>query len=583
MNGPAQLLDHVTRVEPHQFNSFYRRTLVVRGRPEPLPATVFVEITHRCPLSCAFCMAADTRGGSHVPAARVMALLDALNGVPRIALLGGEPTWHPQFSAIVRRALSVAGEVEVFTNGLPFLKGGPPLEDPRLIWTLAADRYHQDEVGPERFGRLIASALDRRTDGTRIRFNLTGPELHTVGYIDGDTVRGVADALSPRLAERFDDALREGTAARDFYFNPVLCAGSATGMHEGEHPYLEDALRPSELVYAGDEGAWTLLGDLPALWATQRPSHALLGRWTEEDPPGDLAAPFLARALDLEPQPPEYQERIAAASPGDAERLIQGLPTWRALAVDPPGTYDDGLSERLAALAGAPGRAEVRRRNQFTPVSDGTLRALNSRLATHDEGTRERTIGRLADRLLDLFRAGDSPGFPYATGQRSVYGRTLYEDPADLAPLGGRTGDEPGIRFFVEGGVPDLEWERIQILPVEGAPSVPRRRKAVAAALRTLIKVIPAELLRAAKDRAAALAPRPLGTTLQEADLPAPPPRDDDDAMAVFGRVSFHRGRNDGLYDNAPLAAALAAADLTGQGWKNVDKLHQRLGIRAPR
>ena len=80
-------------------------------------------LTSTCNRSCGFCFAADSmasrNGEAHMSLATVEAAFDFLDrsSVPEARLLGGEPTLHPQFNAIVDRALVRGLQVLVFTGG----------------------------------------------------------------------------------------------------------------------------------------------------------------------------------------------------------------------------------------------------------------------------------------------------------------------------------------------------------------------------------------------------------------------------------------------------------------------------------
>ncbi len=81
---------------------------------------VSLEITGRCQLTCTHCYAESAPSGSHgtMTGAEWRAVLDeaADLAVERVQFIGGEPTIHPQFSDLVRHALSLGLQVEVYSN-----------------------------------------------------------------------------------------------------------------------------------------------------------------------------------------------------------------------------------------------------------------------------------------------------------------------------------------------------------------------------------------------------------------------------------------------------------------------------------
>ena len=84
-----------------------------------------ISLTATCNRSCSFCFASDTmdaqdRSGSYMPIDRVDAAFDFLvrSGISEARLLGGEPTLHPSFGAIVEHALARGLRLLVFSGGL---------------------------------------------------------------------------------------------------------------------------------------------------------------------------------------------------------------------------------------------------------------------------------------------------------------------------------------------------------------------------------------------------------------------------------------------------------------------------------
>lgn len=84
-------------------------------------------VSGACNLSCAFCFAADHMRAAHnVSASPFLSLesfedrLDFLDrsGIDEVRLIGGEPSLHPRFGDLVRRAVERGKQVVVFTHGV---------------------------------------------------------------------------------------------------------------------------------------------------------------------------------------------------------------------------------------------------------------------------------------------------------------------------------------------------------------------------------------------------------------------------------------------------------------------------------
>lgn len=614
--GPDVLwLQALHRVEPHQFNSFYRRTRVIRRRPRPLPPQVFVEVTRSCPFRCAFCMASATRGGGHVPLSALEALFEALRGIPRLVLIGGEPTVHPSFPALLELAQRTAAEVEVFTNGLPFLRDDPGLLGTGVRWTLSVDRFHREEFGPPRFEAMLQRVLAMRDRGLPVAFNLTGPEFHTVGYVDADTVAGMMGDFSDRLREDFLASLHRGDTDLRFLFNPVVCTGDGVLQPQAEAPFLEDLLWPSDLVFRYDGPGWRILSDLPSLWTAEEEPAVTVGCWRPGDPPGSLTLGFVQGALDLQalglppgpvlrrlaslvtppgaslpdcPFPPGPLPRgdplckaLEEASDGDFPGVLQGVRALRALAFGSPDWLDDRLAGALFRLAnGIPRRTfEVVRRNQFSPVHGPVIRRWLSRIDSTLPGSWRATLPGIVGPLEALFFDGDRPAFPYDLGRRRYFGRVLQEEPEDLRPLGSRRQSDLEVRLFWTEARPRVALEGVR--PLSGA-SAGRSRLvcAIETLRRALGERLPAAWVADALTRLGVVLGQrghPLAADWPDLSGPAVEPPVRSSAVETFERASFHRGRNDFLYHSVPLGAALERLDLPGLGWSDGAELVRRL------
>ncbi|MEU9523281.1 radical SAM protein [Streptomyces sp. NPDC048224] len=85
------------------------------------PAFLELEITGKCQLTCpslCYAKAGPTEGHGSMTAADWKTLISeaAAIGVRTVQFIGGEPTLHPEFTALVHRALGVGLNVQVYSN-----------------------------------------------------------------------------------------------------------------------------------------------------------------------------------------------------------------------------------------------------------------------------------------------------------------------------------------------------------------------------------------------------------------------------------------------------------------------------------
>ncbi|APY87768.1 radical SAM protein [Streptomyces alfalfae] len=87
----------------------------------PVPEFLELEITGKCQLTCpslCYAKAGPTEGHGSMTADDWKRLIReaATLGVKKVQFIGGEPTMHPQFEALVHRALGVGLAVQVYSN-----------------------------------------------------------------------------------------------------------------------------------------------------------------------------------------------------------------------------------------------------------------------------------------------------------------------------------------------------------------------------------------------------------------------------------------------------------------------------------
>lgn len=82
--------------------------------------SIRVYITENCNANCSNCFNRNTRGKSYMQLDKFERLCKYFNdnGVPKIKVMGGEPTMHPDFGEMMIIAQKYFEKVSVFTNGL---------------------------------------------------------------------------------------------------------------------------------------------------------------------------------------------------------------------------------------------------------------------------------------------------------------------------------------------------------------------------------------------------------------------------------------------------------------------------------
>jgi MoaA/NifB/PqqE/SkfB family radical SAM enzyme len=193
------------------------------AQPDPL-RFMWMELTGSCPLECVHCYAdsGPKQGhGTMTLKGWCTSLDDAVGlGVRRVSLIGGEPTAHPDFAAILTHALALGLGVEVFSN--LFAISARTWDLLRLPGVNLATSYYSDQAGehdaittrpgsyrktranivkalgyriPLRVG-LIGLSDDQRTDAARAELIALGVRAEAIGF---DRLRafgrGAADSM----------------------------------------------------------------------------------------------------------------------------------------------------------------------------------------------------------------------------------------------------------------------------------------------------------------------------------------------------------------------------------------------------
>ncbi len=127
----------------------------------PSPETVDISITNRCGMGCSYCYQSSVPGASHGHRDLVETILKGFTHIPyQIALGGGEPTLHPEFPYILRRARELGTIPNYTTAG--YHMTGEIIKATNEVCGGVAMTYHAFK-GQDWFGNLYG----------KIRRNLT--------------------------------------------------------------------------------------------------------------------------------------------------------------------------------------------------------------------------------------------------------------------------------------------------------------------------------------------------------------------------------------------------------------------------
>ncbi|MEK7865468.1 MAG: radical SAM protein [Planctomycetota bacterium] len=174
-----------------------------------VPAFAMIELTRRCNLDCAHCYAVWDRARPEMPTPRILRLLEELRdeGCLFVTFTGGEPTGHPDFLRIARRADRLRMAIQVYTNGAR-MDEATARELARLnLWSVhisvyGANAATHDAVTrrPGAFDRVVAAARTLRGLGIDVEFSFVVMKPNVREY---DDVRGLCRSLDVRFGSDF--------------------------------------------------------------------------------------------------------------------------------------------------------------------------------------------------------------------------------------------------------------------------------------------------------------------------------------------------------------------------------------------
>ncbi|MFD7549024.1 radical SAM protein [Streptomyces sp. NPDC059816] len=214
-------------------------TLAIEPPARALPgiAMLELEITGKCQLTCSHCLSESSPQASHgamTPADWRRVITDAAAlGIPRIQLIGGEPTVHPQWRVFVDHALFLGLDVQVYSNLFnvaaswwdTFERRGvtlatsyysdTPAEHDKI--TGKPGSYHRTRANIEEVMRreipLYVGIVDV-LDGQRVAEARAELESMGVQRINTDRVRAVGRAMLPGTRPTLDEMCGRCTRGR---------------------------------------------------------------------------------------------------------------------------------------------------------------------------------------------------------------------------------------------------------------------------------------------------------------------------------------------------------------------------------
>jgi hypothetical protein len=571
--------------------------------PVPVPPTVTLNITGRCALACAFCIADAGRRSPirDMEPGFVRDVARRFEGIRRVILMGGEPFEHPAITEIVA-ALSArsVGEIEIFTSGAWLLGGRrarvldllSAVPASRVALTFAVDDFHRHHFG-ERYPALLADALS--LEGERpsraVRFNVTSERITSRRYVSEAEIEAILAPFGPAVQGAYVDARRRGAVAERFYFNPVVRQGRQVG-GAGEHPKLSDLVRNPEIVIAAREDAPTMFSSLNASWLPSPPAFAVLGRFGR-DRPEDMVARFAARVLGL-PEAPDPE----ALQAGDGARALEARAVLELLGDPAPArAWADAMASRsLGALdVGGDAIHEASAEGDLDLFDLRVIRALVG-LLCREEANRRTLLDGLARTLeTEVLERGLSPvavlpaldDFGVSDGDDAAVplARTCLSLGDARHPAGEKLVTVRPVLLAGQGllsvSIRGLAWER--------AYSADEASASLARYLEDLAFILGPELFAGLAARHVPGRGAPLADALPAfAPILAAPEafalRDDAcDAVRWFDRLTFQRSIGKPLYDNPILLDEVLALPLPGCTESSARRLRDKARYFAER
>ena len=229
-----------------------------------------ISLSSRCNLHCPYCFAHETMGAGSgdITLENFDAALEFLTrtGPVNIGLIGGEPTLHPHFDEIVRRAVACenVAMLTVYTNGLLIEKHADVLSLPKV--TLLVNWNAPSELREGAFERIMCGVDElvfNRGMGRRINLglNLHG-ETMEYGYMLDLLKRYGFDKVRISLTVlEFPEGCGQNAIERFRACKPFLLKMFADMDAIGVLPYY-DCNRPPWCIWSDEEKRW--LRDLAA-------------------------------------------------------------------------------------------------------------------------------------------------------------------------------------------------------------------------------------------------------------------------------------------------------------------------------
>lgn len=229
-----------------------------------------ISLSSRCNLHCPYCFAHETMGAGSgdITLENFDAALEFLTrtGPVNIGLIGGEPTLHPHFDEIVRRAVACenVAMLTVYTNGLLIEKHADALSLPKVTLLVNWNAPSELREGAfEQIERGVDKLIFNRGMGCRINLglNLHG-ETMEYGYMLDLLKRYGFDKVRISLTvPEFPEGCGQNAIERFRACKPFLLKMFADMDAIGVLPYY-DCNRPPWCIWSDEEKRW--LRDLAA-------------------------------------------------------------------------------------------------------------------------------------------------------------------------------------------------------------------------------------------------------------------------------------------------------------------------------
>jgi MoaA/NifB/PqqE/SkfB family radical SAM enzyme len=273
---------------------------ITHGNPAPAPVTdgplssLWAEITGKCQLSCIHCYAGSGPDGTHgtmTAEAWETVLTDAAAlGTQAVCFIGGEPTLSPLLPRLVRHALSLGMQAEIFSNLVHLTPDtwellATPGVRLATSWYTSDRLEHQQITGRDTWRQTLASIEQALRQGIPLRVGLID------GILPGQHAQQGAELLRSRgVVNIGSDHLRE--FGRGTNPDPTQACGNCG--HHRAAVLPDGTVTPCPLtrwMHAGNVTSTPLAGTLATVTQIAATLPAPERKCTPEECPPDWKCP----------------------------------------------------------------------------------------------------------------------------------------------------------------------------------------------------------------------------------------------------------------------------------------------------